>query len=409
MAVSLVYAQEKILKEISDIDGVEVTYITKKMLQSMAKSGNLSIEGLSLSKIAKDLSSLQVLVVEGKSVLKVRNKLKSIGNGMELIMKIKDDDERTDMYGVKKTDDNYSKLFLCVDKSDEITIVYMTGNIGSDCFNELSKKAKVKGSMQKANVSIVDKNILIDLSTFDWSNSMVDISALYENGVDNEIDEVNKQIEEIDKEILEFDDEKIGGIDKEILKNGEKINKAKSIQERDNLYDERNKLFEKRSALFEKRNEIFNKRNKLFEKRNKLFEKRSVLLTNRRKAKRRSNNNVTIYRWDTNKKDFSVADGNVDLKWINRVEQIGILEDYNLKSIAIEGTSKELASVQYRIKEIHDILENKQKIIDKLKEAKITHMEEYIQLYTDVMDYNKRLYMLAEFYNRIYTKMVSEK
>lgn len=411
VVVFSINAQEKVLEEISGMDGVEVTYITKSMLKSMGKNSNMTIEGLNVSKIAKDLNSLQVLTAEDKSVSKVRGKLKSATNGMELIMKLKDDDECTDLYGMKATGDNYSKLFLCVDEGDEITVIYMTGNIGAECFNELSKKTNVQSTAQQSSVSVLGENIMIDLSDFDWENYSGSISTLYTNSVDDEIREVDRQIEKLYEDLSKFDEEEIGGVNSEIEKWGKKIEKVKTVEERDELYKERDKLFEKRNALFEKRNKFFEKRNELFEKRNKLFEKRNVLYHNQSKGKGKSKkqkNVVTIYRWDSNKKDFSITDGNLDLDWIQRVENLGVNNGYSLNEYKIEGTVKELSSVDYRIKQLKKQITVCNKKLNNLdKSEKNEKSEVYVTLLASRNNLQKRLKMLEEFYEKIYDKVKS--
>ena len=415
VVVFSINAQEKVLEEILGMDGVEVTYITKSMLKSMGKNSNVTIEGLNVSKIAKDLNSLQVLTAEDKSVSKVRGKLKSVTNGMELIMKLKDDDECTDLYGMKAAGDIYSKLFLCVDEGDEITVIYMTGNIGAECFNELSKKTNVQSTAQQTSVSVLGENIMIDLSDFDWENYSGSISSLYTNSVDDEIKEVDRQIEELYEDLSKFDEEEIGGVNNEIEKWGKKMDKVKTVEERDKLYKERDKLFEKRNALFEKRNKFFEKRNELFEKRNKLFEKRNVLYSNQSKGNGKSKkqkNVVTIYRWDSNKKDFSITDGNLDLEWVQRVEILGVHNGYSLNDYKIEGTVKELSSVDYRIKQLKKQITVCNKKLNNLdKSEKNEKSEVYVTLLASRNNLQKRLKMLEDFYEKIYdkAKTVAEK
>lgn len=419
MVLMNAHTQEKVLEEVAALDGVDVTYITKGMLHSMGNS-NIKIGGLNISKVAKDLNSLQVLTADETAAGKVRSKLKAVGKDMEVIMKMKNDDERTDMYGVKTADGKYSKLYMCVDEGDEITVVYMVGNIGQNCFDELSRKAE-KRTSRSYSITIPSNSTVfsIDLSGIeslnDLSGSLKGLDGLeslsrsgswvgWDTAAEDDFEEELKLIEhelaELDKKISDLDNKKLRAIEKDIRKADEKIGKAKNHSERNKLYAERSDLYVKRGKLYVERGKLYEERARLYVKRSKLFENRFNGGSNSRVEKKKQVKKA--------KKTFSVADGNVDMKWMSRVEQIGVSAGYDLKKFAVKGTDKELASVRYRVKELHADIEKKHKLMEELSESKKTHTDEYIQLLTTVVDYNKRAYMLAEFYNLIYEKMKSE-
>lgn len=249
-----VMAQETILEEISEMNDVEVTYITRNMLQTMG-TNNINIGGFNLSKIAKSLNSLQILNVEDGAVEKVRVKLKTLRktSGMELIMRLKEDGEITDLYGEPSTDGSYKKILMIVEESDEIILIYLKGNIGSECFEELSKKAQ-KGmpTIKYKSSQISDsKGNSIDIPEGELTWGIVNIQDMLGN-LDSGLDTVENEISSIQKEIDDIN---------------KKIEKA-SWQERENLYKQRGWAYKRLKTLYEVRKRLYQQRNNVYEMQN---------------------------------------------------------------------------------------------------------------------------------------------
>lgn len=261
--VPMLKAQDAILEEISEMNDVEVTYITQRMLQSMG-ANKIKIGGLNISKIAVELTSLQILTAEEKSVAKVRNKLRSINKikGLELIMKMKEDDERTEMYGEKGANGNYRKLLLLVDEGDEIIIVYMKGSIGKNCFDEMTKRTGISTNIKRKDYQIKE------IVTVKSKNKSQSKSAQEGSGKDVSLEEINKQLALINRE-LESIDKELVPIEAEINIINTKIKNTK-VSKREKLYVERAKLYEKRNKYYIKRNDLYVKRSNLYYKRSKI-------------------------------------------------------------------------------------------------------------------------------------------
>ena len=263
-----VQAQETVLKEISEMKNVEVIYISKAMLKSMRAHG-MNVGGMNVSVLASELSSLNIITVEeGKSLSKVRNKLRTIGQdyNMETVMIVKDDDGSTEMYATRDSKNYYAQLLTIIDEGDEITIIYMTGTISMNSLNELTKRSNARINKKKKSNSysyygdwdeslnqLKEFGILdnIDISSFCKLDSLKmpsneNLSKLNDS-IEFMLDKINWK--------LEFYRDSIDKIAVKIAKAGNDYEKrSKYYEEKNRLYNSRNKLYESRNAL---RNYIF--------------------------------------------------------------------------------------------------------------------------------------------------------
>ncbi len=261
-------AQDSILEEISEMDDVEVVYITKNMLKTIGNT-NINIGGMNLTNIAKELNSLQIITAKSNAVAKARNKIKLLrkGDKMEIILSIKDENGRTDMFGIKSSSGNYNKLLTTIDDNKEITIIYMKGSMGKSCFEELAKASirtpatnnniGKKNSITSWNTEFEIEDIMPDFlfrqdNTTEHNNQSNDIETQIAM-INHQIDECNKQANNISSSIDVFLD---------LIRNS-----SGSIRE--SYYNQRNKLYEERTQIYNKRNKLYTERNKLYEKRNK--------------------------------------------------------------------------------------------------------------------------------------------
>lgn len=374
-------AQDKTIEKISEMDDVDATYITKSMLRNMA-TGNISINGMNISRIAKDLTGLQVLYVEKKSVAKARNLLKPLKNtgDMEVILKIKDDGERTELFGKKNRSGNYSQLLFTVDEGDAMTIVYITGNVSQESFSELSKKANNVASGNNSNVKasfVIQGN---------YNTSIILDSD------DEQLAKIEKKIAEIDKKINRLEKEKLAPIEKQISEIDAKINKAKSTAERNRLYTKRNELYAKRGEVYAERGELYGERGSLYAENGGIYAKKygsDIKYSN------------IIIKNNNKKKTFSVANANVDKEWLEAVEKLGISNGYVLKNWEVRDVNKELASVSYRIKELKDKIKSSEKFLKEIEGSKGKQSDEYMSIAFAIKEYKKRLAMFEDLYNLI--------
>lgn len=286
-------AQDAILEEIAEMDNVEVVYITKSMLQTMS-STNINVGGINLSKIAKDLNSLQILTIKGNAVEKSRNKIKSIrkNNRMETVMTIKDGKERTDVYGIKSYASNYSKLLMSIDETKEITVIYMKGNMGSACFEELTKstniytfntpkhpstakKAKKASSKDISSLNYENGLNLNDYADFNNIDKILgnayNFNTFGNQSATTQHDDVQVKIDVINKQIDSYNNA-IDGLSSSIESMSSSISTATGST-REKLYTARNKLYDARSRIYAKRSELYNKRATLYAEQAKAREK----------------------------------------------------------------------------------------------------------------------------------------
>ena len=407
------HAQEKVLEDISEMKNVEVTYITKNMLQSMSKS-NITIGGLNISKIAKELTSLHIINVKEESTVKARNKMRSVLNDekFEVIMRMKEDDERTDILGKKDNKGDYISLLLNVDEGDEITIVYMTGNIGQNCLAELSNKAGY-GNKKRTNIYIANSYGVTDFSELaELNESLEKLDGLGEslnsldklnldnniqliiprkNTYDELIEVIEDSIKEINKIIKQIVREELNSINKELNKLNRRIAQTKNKTERNKLCQERVKLYSKRHALYKKRDKQYKKRSALYSKRNDLY------------AKQNSSSKNT-----SNSASFSISDGNIDQSWIKQIEKAFIKANYNTESIKIKGDNKELASAIHRISEINSHLANyNYELMQFIHKNELS--DEYVNTLSKYKKWKKLYKAWCEIYQKIYNKISTSK
>ena len=175
--------RDNILDKISDMDGVTTVYLTKPMLRSLVGrtiSGQLShsSSGINLGNIVGSLNSLQILSVDDNKSLvgKVRDMLQDVGNGLDLLMKMKDSDgSKTVMYG-KKVGDVITYAIMIVDDKDEINIISFSG--------EVTMKALGIGDDGDQSYNIIsplDLNVLSQLQEYFRSNEWQNLQKILEN------------------------------------------------------------------------------------------------------------------------------------------------------------------------------------------------------------------------------------
>lgn len=276
-------SNEKILSEISEMEEVEAVFITKSMLISISKNNNY-IGKINISKIAKDLTSIQMLTISGKSLPKARQKMRSLKNykKMDVIMRLKESNENTEILGTKLKNGNYSSILMTIDNKNEINIIYLVGDIGQNCLDELSKNAGFKVS---SNASTSSQ----DFFYIDWNN--IENYNTHSNGKQSESSykfrtntEYDEQISAINDSIKEFNEyskriekEELAPLNDKITAINVIISQTKSRTELDKLFKQRKELHSQRNKIYEKRNNIYHKRYLLYNKLNQLKVKKYTI------------------------------------------------------------------------------------------------------------------------------------
>lgn len=258
-----VLAQETVLKEISEMKNVEVIYISKAMLKSMRTHG-MNVGGMNVSVLASELSSLNIITVEeGKTLSKVRNKLKTIGKdyNMETVMIIKDDDGSTEMYATRDSKNYYAQLLTIIDEDDEITIIYMTGTISMNSLNELTKRSNARKNKKKNSKSYSyygdwDENLnrlkefgILDNVDFGLLSKLESLKIPNKENLSKLNDSIEFMLDTINLKLEIYRD----SIDKIAIK----------IAKAGNDYEKRSKYYEEKSRLYEKRNKLYESKNSL--------------------------------------------------------------------------------------------------------------------------------------------------
>lgn len=130
LAMSSMYsvAQDQLFKQFDDAKGVSTVYISPTMFRLMPK---LEFGDKDITKIASKLTKLQVLECERPSLIptikkQATNYYKT--NKYEVVMKIKDKDERTTIY-LKSYRKNNNEFILMNEEPKEITIIQLVGHI----------------------------------------------------------------------------------------------------------------------------------------------------------------------------------------------------------------------------------------------------------------------------------------
>jgi hypothetical protein len=117
-----------IFDQLTDINGVEVVYISKAMLSMMP---NMKMPGVNIGNTAGKLESLQILSTETKSaVINLKREInKHIKNGeYETLMYVKDQGSKTEFYTKKTQDKKNSEMIMITQDNDEVTIIRFLGN-----------------------------------------------------------------------------------------------------------------------------------------------------------------------------------------------------------------------------------------------------------------------------------------
>ena len=130
-------AQSEIIDEIADMKGVTSVYISKAMLSSISPS---MLGDKRIASIAHQLTSIYIINIEGKEArANATQKIKQFRQypGLEILTKIKEDNENVTIYG-KQEAEKITYVLMVVEERNEISIIAMTGNISLDNIRALT-------------------------------------------------------------------------------------------------------------------------------------------------------------------------------------------------------------------------------------------------------------------------------
>lgn len=133
-------AQESILNEISDMDGVTTVYLSKAMLGSM--KGN-KFGSINIGDIAGKLNSLEIISCNNNTVIKKIRKETEVfkdASKYEQLIKIKEDGSNIVIY--RKSKGKIATIIMLIDNVNEYVIISMTGEISLQEIQNLTKKKK---------------------------------------------------------------------------------------------------------------------------------------------------------------------------------------------------------------------------------------------------------------------------
>lgn len=133
-----VKAQSLSLEEASNIKGVTSVYVSKMMLSQM---GSMNLGDARIDAIASYLTSVEIVIAEDKvcadKLRQATNKLTKTP-GVEVLTKIKEDDENVAIYG-KMNGNVYEAVLLITDDEEDLVVILVTGKIPLDKIAELTK------------------------------------------------------------------------------------------------------------------------------------------------------------------------------------------------------------------------------------------------------------------------------
>ncbi len=133
--LSISCSAQRTLSEVSSINGVTSVYIGKTALKiaGTAMAFDSDKSAIDMSKIVKDLTSVEIINCEDKSVAeKVKKKCEQILSPypFELITEVKNDDQSVVISGVFDKGEKYiNMLLISADEDDNTTFILLKGKI----------------------------------------------------------------------------------------------------------------------------------------------------------------------------------------------------------------------------------------------------------------------------------------
>ena len=133
-------AQVKAFEKYADMKNVSYVYISKYMLGMAGKTATPSVPGVDMKSLSSKLTGIQIINSEEK---KARTKLKSdvkeilARDKYEVLMQIKEDDSKVDIYHC--IDKQQSAVVMLTDEDDSSTVMVFSGHFTMDDVMKMTK------------------------------------------------------------------------------------------------------------------------------------------------------------------------------------------------------------------------------------------------------------------------------
>lgn len=139
--ITISCSAQRTLSDVASMKGVTSVYIGKAMLKLAGSTMSIGKDetGLDISKLIKDLTSIEIITCEDKKIAnEVQKKCQKALSKypMEVITEVKDDGQNVEISGVfEKDGDILNMLLISVTGSDEPTYILMKGKINIETLN----------------------------------------------------------------------------------------------------------------------------------------------------------------------------------------------------------------------------------------------------------------------------------
>lgn len=139
--MSISCSAQRTFSELSSIKGVTSVYVGKTMLKLAGASMALDTDksAVDISKIIKDLTSIEIITCQNKSVAdKVQKKCNNILSKypMEVITEVTNDDQNVEISGAfEKDGETLHMILISVTGNDQPTYILMKGKINIEALN----------------------------------------------------------------------------------------------------------------------------------------------------------------------------------------------------------------------------------------------------------------------------------
>lgn len=127
-----IQAQAQIFEKLSNNKEITTVIVSKSML-SMVEG--LDIDAINIKALSDKLEGIEIYNGESKSAISLMksetNKLAK-DKSYELLMTLKEDDENISFYGKKESGGKFKDFIMCIDESDEFSIIRIVGSFSAD-------------------------------------------------------------------------------------------------------------------------------------------------------------------------------------------------------------------------------------------------------------------------------------
>lgn len=133
-----VLAQNNVLDNLSEMDGVSAVYISKSMFNTIE---NMNMGGLDISKVTGKVEAMQILTGEkpkAVQTMKIQAEKLVKRQEYEMMMKVKDSGSKVTFYTQKQKDKIKELLMLIDEAPNEYTIIQIKGELSLKEIQEIT-------------------------------------------------------------------------------------------------------------------------------------------------------------------------------------------------------------------------------------------------------------------------------